>query len=116
MGVWDTVRSWFKSEADELADAKRDLEVRLDQDLSRRERQLNETPAEAIERLQREAADGDDAFSAISDKIDATAARAAAAARAEAEAGTPAEIDPEFLDGSQGLDGSQRLDGGPAAD
>jgi len=46
MGVWDTVRSWFKSEADELADAKQDLEVRLDQDLTRRERQLDETPAE----------------------------------------------------------------------
>ncbi len=106
MGVWDRVRSWFKSEAEELADAKQDLEARLDEDLSRRERQLDETPAETMERLQREASDGDASFSAISDKIDATAARAAAAARAEAEAGTPAEIDPEFLDGSEGLDGT----------
>lgn len=100
MGVWDRVRSWFKSEADELADAKAELETRLDQDLTRRERELDETPAETMERLQREAADGDASFSAISDKIDATAARAAAAAKAEAEAGTPAEIDPDFLDGA----------------
>jgi len=99
MGVWDTVRSWFKSEAVELVDAKKDLEERLDADLTRRERQLDETPAEALERLQREAADSDDSFSAISDKIDAAAARAAAAAKAEAEAGTPTEIDPDFLDG-----------------
>lgn len=106
MGVWDTVRSWFKSEADELVDAKQDLEVRLDQDLTRRERQLDETPAETMERLEREAAD-DSSFSAISDKIDATAARAAAAAKAEADAGSPAEIDPDFLDGSQRLDGSE---------
>lgn len=99
MGVWDTVRSWFKSEAVELVDAKKDLEERLDADLTRRERQLDETPAEALERLQREAADSDDSFSAISDKIDAAAARAAAAAKAEAEAGSPTEIDPDFLDG-----------------
>ncbi len=107
MGVWDTVRSWFKSEADELADAKQEIEARLDQDLTRRERQLDETPAETMERLEREAADGDDSFSAISEKIDATAARAAAAAKAEADAGSPTEIDPDFLDGSQGLDGSE---------
>lgn len=103
MGVWDTVRSWFKSEADELVDAKQDLEARLDQDLSRREQQLDETPAETMERLEREAADGDTSFNAISDKIDATAARAAAAAKAEADAGSPTEIDPDFLDGNRGL-------------
>ncbi|MDH4075562.1 MAG: hypothetical protein OEY41_01390 [Acidimicrobiia bacterium] len=108
MGVWDTVRSWFKSEAAELAEAKEDLEARLDHDLTRRERQLDETPAETMERLQREAADGDTSFSAISDKIDAAAARAAAAAKAEAEAGTPAEIDPDFLDGRRGRDGGER--------
>lgn len=107
MGVWDRVRSWFKSEADELADAKQDVEARLDADLTRRERELDETPAETMERLQREAADGDDSFSAISDKIDAAAARAAAAAKAEAEAGPPTEIDPDFLDGTQGLEGER---------
>ena len=104
MGVWDTVRAWFKSEAADLADAKADLEDRVDDDLTRRERQLNETPAEAVERLQQEASDGDGAFAAISDKIDAAAARAAAAAQAEAAAGPPTEIDPEFLDGRPGTD------------
>jgi hypothetical protein len=100
MGLWETVRAWFKTETADLGDAAKDLEGRVDADLSRRERQLNETPEQAIARIQAEADSGDeDSFAAVSEKIEAAAARAAAAAEAEAEAhNLPTEIDPEFLD------------------
>jgi hypothetical protein len=106
MGLWEAVRGWFKREAADLAEAKDELEDRLDADLGRRERQLTETPDQAMGRIQDEI-HSDSSFTAISDKIEAAAARATAEAEAEAESSQrPVEIDPEFLDRHQNPDGS----------
>jgi phage shock protein A len=100
MGVWDSMKAWFKTEATDLGEAKQELETRLDQDLTRRERQLAETPEESLGRLQEEATDSEASFAAISDKIDQAVARAAAAAEANPPQATDAgpDVDPEFLD------------------
>ena len=69
MGFLDALRAWLKNETTELSDAKRDLERRLDDGLGKRESQLDETPVEAMERLQQEIADGDSSFHDIEAKI-----------------------------------------------
>ncbi len=90
MGFLDSVKAWFKTEAAELADAKGDLEDRLDTGLSQRERQLNETPAEAMERLQGEIADNESSLGALEDKIGHAQARADAVADIDASEATSA--------------------------
>ena len=88
MGFLDSLKAWLKTETAELSDAKRGLEGRLDEGLSKRERQLNETQAEAMERLQQEIADGESSFHDIEDKIGHTHAKADAVA----DLGRPEEI------------------------
>ncbi|MFV0526385.1 MAG: hypothetical protein ACK5RL_18020 [Acidimicrobiales bacterium] len=61
----DQLRGWLRRESHDVAAATRDLERRLDADLSARERQLDETPQEGLERMQREIAGHDDAFDDI---------------------------------------------------
>jgi chromosome segregation ATPase len=78
MGFLDSVKAWLKTEAVEARRAKGDLETRLDDDLARREHQLNETPEQALERLQHEVADSESSFETISKKIDEVATKASA--------------------------------------
>ena len=79
MGFLDSVKAWLKTEVVEARRAKGDLETRLDDDLARREHQLNETPEQALERLQHEVADSESSFETISKKIDEVATKASAA-------------------------------------
>lgn len=103
MGFLDSVKAWFRSEASELGDAKSGLEARLDEGLTRRERQLEETPSEAMERLQAEIADNESSLHDLEDKIahgqakaDAVADLEADAKRAAAEAAAT-DADPEDI-------------------
>lgn len=105
MGFVEQVKGWLRSEAKEAKEAIGDLESRLDSDLSAKERQLGETPSQAMERLQHEIAEGESSLDAIGDKIGRSSALADA--RAElAEDGQPkvaldehgAEQDPDELD------------------
>lgn len=91
MGFLDSLKAWLRTEAEEATDAKDDLESRLDADLTRRERLLNETPTEAMERLQDEIADGQSAFDAIEDKIGHAQARAEAVSDLGAAEGAGSE-------------------------
>lgn len=96
MGFLDSLRAWLRREGAELADASRDLENRLDADLSRRERRLDETPEEAMERLQQEIAD-DRSLTDLEDRIAATQARADAVAELDEDA-RPSPTDDDVLD------------------
>jgi chromosome segregation ATPase len=94
MGFLDSLKSWLRSEAADLTDAKGELETRLDRDLSERERRLNETPAEAMERLQQEIEQNQGSFDAIEDRLAHGQAKANAHADfAEAESESSIPID-----------------------
>lgn len=80
MGFWQTVKAWMSTEAAELKDATDGLESRLDRELSQRERQLNESPEEAMERLQAEGEANESMFGELGDKISAAQAKADAVA------------------------------------
>ncbi len=69
MGFLDSLKSWLRSEAGELADVKAKLESDLDRDLGEREAKLNESPEEAMERLQREIEANQGSFDAIEDRL-----------------------------------------------
>jgi ElaB/YqjD/DUF883 family membrane-anchored ribosome-binding protein len=56
----NSVRSLFRQEAAEAADLMAEVKDDLEADLDAREARLDETPMEAIERLQDEIADSDD--------------------------------------------------------
>lgn len=77
------MKVWLSKEAADLEDVTADMKDRLSSDLDRRERQLDETPNEAMERLQTEIADGESALEAIGNKIDYTEARADAVAEVD---------------------------------
>ncbi|MDH3680800.1 MAG: hypothetical protein OEV40_12710 [Acidimicrobiia bacterium] len=102
MGFLDSLKAWLRTETADLKDAKGDLESRLDDDLTRRERLLEETPTDAMERLQEEIADGQSAFDTLEDKIGHAQARADAVADLGAEetaAGDLSDDDPaDILD------------------
>ena len=70
MGFHDSLKAWLRTEKADLDESTAELERRLDDDLTRRERQLNESPAEAMERLQGEIADNDSSLDAIRDLLD----------------------------------------------
>ena len=54
MGFLDQVRGWLHREKADVSDAWRETERRLDADLSRKERQLTESPTEGLKRIQEE--------------------------------------------------------------
>ncbi|MEL7156270.1 MAG: hypothetical protein AAFN30_06700 [Actinomycetota bacterium] len=110
MGFWQTVKAWMSTEAAELKDATDGLESRLDRDLSARERQLNETPREAMERLQAEGAANESVFDELSDKI--TAAQATADAMAEM-AETADGTEPHDADSNDAGASDRSTGGGP---
>ncbi len=91
MGFWQQVKAWMSSEAAELSDAAKDFETRADREMTAREQRLNETPAEAMERLTAENEANDSMFDALEDKIAASQAKADAVADLAADAGAEAE-------------------------
>ena len=92
MGFLDSLKSWLRSEAADLSDAKADLESNLDRSLTEREKRLNETPAEAMERLKGEIDTNQDSFNAIEDRL------AHGQAKAEAHGDFIAEANEDVLD------------------
>ena len=80
MSFWQQVKGWLSSEAAELSDAAKDFEAKADRELSAREARLNETPAEAMERLTAEGEANDSLFDELEDKIAASQAKADAVA------------------------------------
>lgn len=80
MGFLDSLRAWFRTEAEEAKDAARQAKGRLEADLDRREAELRATPEERLEQLQRDIADGDTTFEDLQAKIDGRAAKADATA------------------------------------
>ncbi|MGF1597736.1 MAG: hypothetical protein ACFCVK_12535 [Acidimicrobiales bacterium] len=77
MGFLDTLKGWLRSEGAELKDSAAGLRTRVDDHLTRRTRRLEETPAEAMARLQDEI-DSSGSFDTVHDRI--------AGARAHADA------------------------------
>lgn len=101
MGWWESLKARLRTEAADLGQAKNEAEARIDADLSRREAQLDETPEQAMERIQREMGDNESSFDSIRDRIDQAATRGTA--RHELDPPDPAgpvepDVDPAFLD------------------
>ncbi len=87
----------MRREGAELQSSAQELEANLDADISRRERRLNETPMEAMERIQAEI-DDDSSFTALEDKIGQAQARADAMADLNAAEAAADEADDDVLD------------------
>ncbi len=70
MSLWESIKSWFRSEsADARAwsdDVQRDVSANLD----RREADLRATPAEKMERLQDQIAGNSDTFDEIRGRVE----------------------------------------------
>ena len=104
MGFLDSLKAWLSRETTELKDVTSDLTDRLDRDLTERERRLDESPTDAMERLQREIDANQGAFDGIEDRVAAAGATADAhASFATEEAGDAAaddilDLDSEELD------------------
>lgn len=95
MGFLDSFKSWFKTEAAEAGELGRQTKGRLEAELDRRESELNATPAQRLEQLQEQIADGGSDFDELQAKIDGRGALADAAADV---AGLGVENDPDLLD------------------
>lgn len=94
------MKSWLKKEGAELKDTTDNVTSKLDQDLTRRENQLNETPEQAMARLQ-DQIDKDASFQAIQDKIDNVGAKAEAVAELNSDeqgGASSNDDDPAILD------------------
>lgn len=81
MGLFDKVGSFFRREAKDFGDAAEVVKDKLDHELSKREHQLEMTPAEKITALQQQASANDERFDQIAEK--AAGRRALADAVAE---------------------------------
>jgi len=71
MSVWNTIKSWFRSEADGAQDWSRDLQRDWSADLDRKESDLRATPTEKLESLQDQISDSSSVFDELRDKIEA---------------------------------------------
>ena len=69
MTLLDQLRSWLKREKSDVDQAWRETETRLNADLSRKERQLNESPEERLARTQAEIEATDDPFQEIRRRV-----------------------------------------------
>lgn len=81
MGLFDKVGSFFRREAKDFGDAAEVVKDKLDHELSKREHQLEMTPAEKVTALQQQASANDERFDQIAEK--AAGRRALADAVAE---------------------------------
>jgi DNA repair ATPase RecN len=69
MGFTDKVRAWLRRESDEAAQLLAETERRLDDDLTRRERELEASPQERLESLQRQIEQNDAELEAIRERL-----------------------------------------------
>jgi phage shock protein A len=90
MGLLDSITRWFQREATDVEASVDALQQRLEQDLTRKERELAASPQERVELIQNEIDDTADSFDAIRDRIE----RAATHVDAETEL-----VDSETNDG-----------------
>ncbi|MEM7276178.1 MAG: hypothetical protein AAF547_24100 [Actinomycetota bacterium] len=93
MGVLDSLKAWFRTEAAEARDLGRSTQSRLEADLDRREAELALTPEERLDQLQQQIED-DGGLDALRDKIEGRHLRADADAELadiDAEARAAAE-------------------------
>jgi len=70
MSVWETVRSWFKSEAKSGRELAADIQADWSADLDRKEAEMAATPEERIAQLQDEISDNASAFDDLKAKIE----------------------------------------------
>ncbi len=98
MGFLDSLKAWLQREGAELKETTENVTSRLDQDLTRRESRLNETPEEAMARIQAQI-DEDASFKAVQDRIDRAEATAGAVADLNSQdSASSADDDPAILD------------------
>jgi hypothetical protein len=99
MGLWETVRSWFVTEAESAREVARNLETEWSADLDRKESELRAGPAEQLESLQDRIAGNTSAFDEIKAKIESSGT-----ADVESDmTATPADddiVDAELIDDS----------------
>lgn len=69
MSFWQSLKTWLQTEASDLKESTDRAKSRLEADLNRRERLLDETPEEALERLQGEIDDSGSSLDDIGDRI-----------------------------------------------
>lgn len=70
MGFWDKLKAALGREAAEAKDVYADATRRAEADLARRERELQETPQEKLERMARELEDGPDPFDEVKARLE----------------------------------------------
>ncbi|MEM9565931.1 MAG: hypothetical protein AAGA93_25135 [Actinomycetota bacterium] len=117
MGFLDSLKAWFRTESNEARDLLDTTKSRMEADLDRREAEAAATPAERMEQLQEQIADGGDAFDAIRDKIEGRGLRAQAVEEvADVDGAADHDIeDAELVDEPEGDGGTDgRTDGGAA--
>jgi gas vesicle protein len=70
MSLWESLRSWFRSEADSGRELADDLKADWSADLDRKEAELAASPKERIDQLQDQISDNSSAFDEIKTKIE----------------------------------------------
>jgi len=75
MSLWHTIKTWLGKEKHELDDLKRSVELSIDSDLSRREKRLDESPIEAMDRLKSEIAEQSQTIGELSAEIEGRSAK-----------------------------------------
>lgn len=78
MGLFDSITGWLRKEKQDVADAIGGLTDSLDQDLTRKERELTASPEDRLEMLQDEIEE--DPLAEIRDRIEHSTAHADATA------------------------------------
>jgi predicted nuclease with TOPRIM domain len=71
MGLWDSVKAFFRREVADVSEGLSDLRDRLDEELTRRERELEATPSERMEMIQGEIDAADDRLAELEAELDA---------------------------------------------
>ncbi len=69
MSLWESIKSWFRSESTDAREWSDDLQRDLSSVLDRKEADLKATAAEKLENLQERISDNTDAFDDVKGKI-----------------------------------------------
>ena len=72
MSLWESVKSWFRSESTEAREWSGDLQRDLSADLDRKEADLQASPAEKIESLQDQISGNTNTIDEIKGRIETT--------------------------------------------
>lgn len=70
MGLWDSVKAFFRRETADVAEGLSSLRDKLDEELTRRERELEATPSERMEMIQDELDAADDRLAELEAELD----------------------------------------------